>query len=90
MLQIVFLCTNSTCCLASRNLFAVGKEVSFGARSAVLLKARKVLNYDSLLLRRYGSGASLGHQVEDPFTVLVLACMIAELVLCEIFLIREI
>ena len=90
MLQVVFLCTNRTCCLASRHLLAVGKEIAFGARSAILLKSREILNHDPLLLRRDGSRASFSHQEDDPFTVLCLACVIAELVLGEILFVREV
>ena len=90
MLQVILLRTHGTCCLTSRNLFAISKEIPFGARSAILLEAGEILNYDSFLLCRNGLGASFGHQVENPFAVFGLACMIGDLVLHEILLIREI
>ena len=90
MLQVVLLCADSTSCLASWNLFAIGKEIPSRARSTVLLEASEVLNDESFFLCRDRSGASFSHQMQHPFPVFVFTCMVMDFVPREVSVVGKI
>ena len=78
-----------TCSFAPR-LFRNAREgVALGARPRELLKLRKVLNDDSLLLSSNGTISSLLHQEEHSLAVLVLARVDFLFVRSKVFVVQE-
>ena len=73
MLNDVLPLAQHTCSFAPRLFWNAREGVALGAKPRELLKVRKILNNDSLLLDSNGTTSRLLHQEKHSLAVLVLA-----------------